>query len=152
MENNYQEKLNEFFAKLGIEVSFEITPASGTDIPRVLIAAAHPDDARLLIGEGGQNLAALEHLIRRMLHKGMVAPPPVFVDVNGYRAHQIELLKDEVRNCAKRVRLYRKEVRLRPMSSFERRVVHVSLAEYPDLATESVGADPYRMVVIRPYP
>lgn len=151
MENT-KEKLNEFFAKLGIEIQYEITPASGTEVPRVLVTTVHSDDARLLIGEGGQNLAALEHLIRRLLYKDMVAPPPVFVDVNGYRAHQIETLKDEVRDYAKRVRLYRKEIRLRPMSSFERRVVHTSLAEYPDLTTESVGQDPQRMVVIKPYP
>ncbi|MDO8600266.1 MAG: R3H domain-containing nucleic acid-binding protein [bacterium] len=147
-----KEKLNEFFAKLGIEVQYEITPASGTEVPQVRVATVYPEDARLLIGEGGQNLAALEHLIRRLLYKDTVAPPPVFVDVNGYRAHQIEALKDEVRDCAKRVRLYRKEIRLRPMSSFERRVVHMALAEYPDLTTESIGQDPARMVVIKPYP
>lgn len=147
-----KEKINEFFQKLGIETVFELTPASGIEVLRVRVTTAHSDDARLLIGEGGQNLAALEHLIRRLLYKNMVAPPPIFVDVNGYRTHQIEMLKDEVRDFAKRVRLYRKEIRLRPMSSFERRVVHMSLAEYPDLTTESVGQDPERVVVIKPYP
>lgn len=150
--DDIKQKLKDFFEKLCIEVSFELTPASGTEVPRVYITAVHADDARLLIGEGGQNLAALEHLIRRLLYKDTIAPPPVFVDVNGYRTHQIEALKDEVRDCAKRVRLYHKEIRLRPMSSFERRIVHVSLAEHPDLTTESVGADPYRLVVIKPYP
>lgn len=150
--DNIKEKLNEFFAKLGIEIQYEIIPASSTEALRVHTNTAYSEDARLLIGEGGQNLAALEHLIRRLLYKDMVAPPPIFVDVNGYRAHQIESLKDEVRDFAKRVRLYHKEIRLRPMSSFERRVVHMSLAEYPDLATESVGIDPYRTVVIKPYP
>ena len=38
------------------------------------------------------------------------------------------------------------------MSSFERRIVHLLLAEYPDIATESVGADVERHVVIKPYP
>lgn len=150
--DDIKEKLNEFFHKLGMEIALELTPASGTEVLRVRVMTAHPDDARLLIGEGGKNLAALEHLIRRLLYKNTVAPPPVFVDVNGYRAHQIEILKDEVRDFAKRVRLYRKEIRLRPMSSFERRVVHMSLVEYPDLTTESIGQDPERAVVIRPYP
>lgn len=147
-----QETLNIFFEKLCVPVTYEIVPASGSEAPRIHITTVHPDDARLLIGEGGQNLAALEHLIRRLAHKDVPVPPSVFVDVNGYRAHQIETLKDEVRDYAKRVRLYRKEIRLRPMSSFERRVVHVALSEYPDLTTESVGADPQRTVVIRPYP
>lgn len=147
-----QEKLKEFFQKLGIEVVFELTSANGAEGPRIHVATAHSDDARLLIGEGGQNLAALEHLIRRLLYRGMVAPPSIFVDVNGYRAHQIEILKDEARDYAKRARLYRKEIRLRPMSSFERKIVHISLAEHPDITTESVGTDPHRMVVIKPYP
>lgn len=147
-----QEKLKEFFEKLGIEANFELILASGAEAPRIHVAAAHPDDARLLIGENGQNLAALEHLIRRLLYKDLPVLPPVLVDVNGYRAHQVEMLKDEVRDYAKRVRLYRKEIRLRPMSSFERRIVHMSLSEHPDLTTESIGEDPRRTVVIKPYP
>lgn len=147
-----QETLNIFFEKLCVPVTYEIVPASGFEAPQIHIATIHPDDARLLIGEGGQNLAALEHLIRRLLHKDAVAPPPVFVDVNGYRAHQIEAVKEEARDYAKQARLYRKEIHLRPMSSFERRIVHTALSEYPDLTTESVGNDPRRMVVIKPYP
>lgn len=147
-----QETLNIFFEKLCVPVTYEIVPANGSGASRIHLTAVRPDDARLLIGEGGQNLAALEHIIRRLLHKDLAVPPAVFVDVNGYRAHQIETLKDEVRDYAKRVRLYRKEIRLRPMSSFERRIVHVALSEYPDLTTESVGIEPHRTVVVRPYP
>lgn len=147
-----QETLNIFFEKLCVPVTYEVAPASGSEAPRIHITTVQPDDARLLIGEGGQNLAALEHIVRRLLGAGMAVSPAVFVDVNGYRAHQMETLKDEARDYAKRVRLYRKEIRLRPMSSFERRVAHMALSEYPDLTTESVGTDPYRMVVIKPYP
>lgn len=150
--DDIKQKLDEFFEKLCVPVTCEVVLARGAEALQIRVATTYSDDARLLIGECGQNLAALEHIIRRMLYKDTVAPPVAFVDVNGYRAHQIEILKDEARDYAKRVRLYHKEVRLRPMSSFERRVVHLSLSECPDLVTESIGDDPRRMVVIKPYP
>ncbi|OHA05983.1 MAG: hypothetical protein A2934_04020 [Candidatus Sungbacteria bacterium RIFCSPLOWO2_01_FULL_47_10] len=87
-----------------------------------------------------------------MVHKEIGEIPRFFLDVNGYRAGRLDELKEEARGVAKRVRLYRKEVRLRPMNSFERRVIHTALAEYPDIMTESIGDAERRAVVIKPYP
>jgi spoIIIJ-associated protein len=74
------------------------------------------------------------------------------LDINDYRMKRLGDLKQDVKDAAKQVRLYGKHVPLRPMSSFERRIVHLLLAEYPDIATESVGQEPDRWVVIKPYP
>ena len=65
---------------------------------------------------------------------------------------RLDDLKQDVKAAAKEVRLYKKEVPLRPMSSFERRIVHLLLAEYPDITTGSIGEEPDRKVVIKPYP
>jgi len=109
-------------------------------------------DARMLIGERGANLAALEHVLRRTIQKKYGQGQRFTLDINDYRMRQMEDLKQDVKAAAKEVRLYRKEVPLRPMSSFERRIVHLLLDEYPDIATESVGEEPERRVVIKPYP
>lgn len=74
------------------------------------------------------------------------------IDINDYRMKRLEDLKQDVKAAAKEVRLYRKDVPMRFMSSFERRIVHLLLEEYPDITTESIGQEPGRRVVIKPYP
>ncbi len=106
----------------------------------------------MLIGERGNNLAAFELILRKILQKKYGEEQKFTVDVNEYRIKKLEDLKQDVKAAAKEVRLYKKEVPLRPMSSFERRIVHLLLAEYPDITTESIGEEPNRKVIIKPYP
>ena len=109
-------------------------------------------DARLLIGERGANLAAAEHLVRKIVQKKYGEESRFSLDINDYRVRRLEDLKQDVKAAAKEVRLTGSAVPLRPMTSFERRIVHLLLAEYPDIATESTGPEPERRVVIKPYP
>ncbi|MBI3627402.1 MAG: hypothetical protein HY220_01445 [Candidatus Sungbacteria bacterium] len=109
-------------------------------------------DARFLIGEHGANLASLEYLVKKIVQKKFPDGPNFSLDVNDYKLRHAEMLRDEVKMIAKKVRMYRKEIILKPMSSYERRIIHMSLAEYPDIITESVGENPDRRVVIKPNP
>lgn len=145
-----KKKISRMLEIIGIEAELEVRDAIGPDdVARFTILT---DDARVLIGHNGQNLHSLEYLLKRMLQKEQGDIPRFFLDVNGYRANRLDELKEEARGVAKKVRLYRKEVRLRPMNSFERRIIHTALAEYPDITTESIGDAEQRAVVIKPYP
>lgn len=126
----------------------EIVGHHGTT-PRVSVRMR--GDARLLIGERGANLAALEHLLRKIVHKKQGADARVTLDINDYRMRRMEDLKQEVKAAAKEVRLYGKSVPLPAMTSFERRIVHLLLDEYPDITTESFGEEPERRVIIKPF-
>lgn len=105
----------------------------------------------VLIGERGNNLGAIEHIVKKVIRKKYNEEQKFTLDINDYRMRRLDDLKQDVKVAAKEVRLYGKEVPLRPMSSFERRIVHLLLAEYPDIATESIGREPSRLVVIKPY-
>ncbi|KKS39059.1 MAG: hypothetical protein A3G49_03165 [Candidatus Sungbacteria bacterium RIFCSPLOWO2_12_FULL_41_11] len=144
-----KEKIKEMLTIIGINAEVEIKEPGGFETAHLAITT---DDARLLIGQGGQNLHSFEHILKRILHKKLGTLPAFYIDVNGYRMNRMEELREEARGVAKKVRLYRKEICLRPMNSFERRVVHTVLAEYPDITTESVGEDLSRAVVIKPLP
>lgn len=109
-------------------------------------------EANMLIGEHGNNLAALEHILKKIIRRKYGIGEKFTLDVNDYRMRRLEDLKQDVKDAAKEVRTYQHEVPLRPMSSFERRIVHLLLAEYPDITTESIGQEPERKVVIKPYP
>lgn len=115
---------------------------------RVAVQAA--DNGRLLIGKNGQNLKALEHIVRIMWLRQNPDNRSVVVDVNDYRAERSKELIQLVRETASRVQQTRRSEAFEPMSSYERRLVHTELATYSDLATESVGQDPHRRVVIKP--
>jgi len=109
-------------------------------------------EARLLIGERGENLIALNYILRRMAETKIGKTRlPFSIDVNDYQKQKAEELKDLARLSAQRVRYFKKEIELRPMSSYERRIVHAVLTEYPDIITQSVGEAPNRRVVIKPF-
>jgi len=108
-----------------------------------------PAEANLLIGKDGQNLKALEHVLRAMWSRRAGARS-VSIDVNGYRRDRDQELAKSVHVVALRVRETQRPEALDPMNPYERRIVHTELAAYHDLASESVGQDPHRRVVVRP--
>jgi len=111
-------------------------------------------EGELFIGENGKNLISLNHLVKRIFCRDEDVTKEdlnFFLDVNDYQEKKIEELKNLARLNAQRVRYFKKEIALRAMNSFERRVIHSSLADYPDIITSSEGKEPERQVVIRPY-
>lgn len=138
----HQGLTSRFVVRVNNAAVFNLDPESGPGLSLT----------NLLIGEHGGNLAALEHLLKKIVKKKYGEDQKLTLDINDYRTKRLEDLKQDVKAAAKAVRLYRKEVPLRPMSSFERRVVHLLLAEYPDITTESIGQEPDRRVIIKPYP
>lgn len=110
------------------------------------------NEAGLLIGEGGQNLIALNHIVKRIGERVLEKREfPYLIDVNEYQKQKAEELKDLARMSAQRVRFFKKEIALDPMTSYERRIVHATLTIYPDIITESQGDEPNRRVVIKPF-
>lgn len=116
------------------------------------ISVYTPDNARFLIGKNGQNLKALEHLARSILLKDNKDIGILSVDVNDYKKSRASYVIDMAKQAVSKVRNTQKSEILDPMSAHERRVVHMELAAYPDVTTESIGEGPSRRIVIKPYP
>jgi spoIIIJ-associated protein len=74
----------------------------------------------------------------------------IHIDCGGYRALRFEELRMTARTAAERVQTSRQPFRLNPMSSRERRIVHLALKSMPGVRTESVGIGEDRQVVIHP--
>ena len=108
-------------------------------------------DAQLLIGKQGANLEALQHIVRILFRKetGSDDRFPFALDVDDYKDQRVLYLKELARKAAHHVRETRKSVSLEPMPPYERRVVHSYLSLYNDIASESVGVDPNRKLIIR---
>lgn len=111
-----------------------------------------PEAARFLIGKNGQSLKALEHVIRILHAKQAQEPVAITVDVNDYKRSKAQYALEMARQALGRVRNNQKAEALAPMSAYERRIVHMELASCPDITTESIGEEPQRRIVIKPFP
>ncbi len=107
-------------------------------------------DLGLLIGRHGRTLDALQTAVGAVTTRQMGFRYPVVVDVEGYRHRRRQKIEDMARRAADRAARQHTPVNMRPMTAYERRVVHVALRNDSRVVTGSEGAEPYRQVVIRP--
>lgn len=107
-------------------------------------------EAAWLAGEGAEALHALEDLLRRMARTAEGETIPVVLDSLGRRSEREGELRSLALAAAAAVRRTGRPVELDPLPPHERRVIHLALAEEPDLVTESRGEDRDRRLEIRP--
>jgi spoIIIJ-associated protein len=103
-----------------------------------------------LIGRKGERLSALQHLVNLMLSKEVGTWTRVLVDVEDYRGRRERQLRDLANRAAARVVETGKMLQLEPMPALERRWVHLTLRDHPNVATQSIGEEPNRRVVLVP--
>jgi spoIIIJ-associated protein len=115
-----------------------------------VIADLDGPDKEILLERNGEVLKALEHLAFRALRLEPSYHEKIHLDSGGYRALRFEELRMTARVAAERVQSSHQPFRLNPMSSRERRIVHLALKEMPGVRTESVGMGEERQVVIHP--
>jgi spoIIIJ-associated protein len=143
-----QKIVKEFFQKMTIEGEIEILPPKD----ETLIINLKIEDPQILIGERGQTLFEIQHLLKAILKREISENFYVDLDINNYKKKKIEYLKELARSVADEVALTKKERALFPMPAYERRIVHLEIAERKDVTTESIGEEPERRIIIRPYP
>lgn len=144
------------FMNVDCQIDVKEEPGDNHGEGATVVSIQTPDSARFLIGKNGQNLKALEHVLRVMMVKpasggGEGKEGTIILDVNDYRKSRASYLVDVAKQAVARVRNTQKAEALFPMTAYERRIVHMELAAYPDIATESVGSEPQRRVIIKPY-
>jgi spoIIIJ-associated protein len=108
------------------------------------------DDLGLLIGRRGQTLESLQYLVRLITSKETNSKVPIMVDVENYKQRHYDDLRTLAHNIAQQVKSTRTSFRLEPMTAFERRIIHMALANNPDVITESTGEGEFRKVVVVP--
>jgi spoIIIJ-associated protein len=112
------------------------------------IVGISEQDKSLLIGRRGETLAALQFMVNLLLGARTDLWARVVIDVDGYRLRRKEALTSLAARMAERVLAQRQPFPLEPMSAYDRRIVHMALAEHPQVMTESTGEGDQRRVVI----
>lgn len=108
------------------------------------------DDLAILIGRHGKTLDALQFLVSTITARIIGYRYPVVVDVEGYKGRQREKLESIAYSAASRAASQKRNIRLRPMTPYERRIIHITLANDDRVETVSEGEGTARRVVVMP--
>lgn len=140
--------LESILNSMGIEqFNIEVrTIGQESEIHYVIDSSENP----LLIGTKGHTLEALQTLIKNLIGSYTKDYIVVTLDIGSYRANRIHQLEILATKTAKSVAKTKIAVKLDPMNSFERRVIHEKLSDWRDVYTESEGEGEERAIVIKP--
>ena len=129
-----------------ITADVSVTQAATDELPVTLNIDG--DDLGVLIGRRGQTLASLQYIVRLIVAEKLKAWVPINVDVAGYKKRRYESLQNLALRLAEQVKRSRRLITLEPMPADERRIIHLTLADNPDVTTQSMGEGEMRKVAI----
>jgi spoIIIJ-associated protein len=129
-----------------------------SDGARTVVAVSSPE-SKLLIGPRGETLSAINMIARRLVEAKMrpeeLSGSPnsdssnFLIDINGYHEAKLEELRSNARLLAARARMFKHEVEMPPMSSYERLCIHEMFANDPEIETISTGEGKFRHIVLK---
>jgi spoIIIJ-associated protein len=140
-----RELLDRVCTALGAPVRIEIH-----EDEEQLAATLTGPDLGLVIGKRGQTIDAIQYLATAIVFRGMDERKSILVDAAGYRDRRRATLEEQADRAASEAVAGGEAVALDPMSSVERKIVHLHLEEREDVETASDGNEPHRFVVVRP--
>jgi len=109
------------------------------------------DELGILIGRRGQTLSCLQYIVKIIAaNKMQDSLPSIVIDVNGYKQKRQQVLEELAQRVAEQVENSGKTFTLEPMPAYERRIIHMALADHAGVITESVGYGEDRKVSITP--
>jgi len=119
--------------------------------PAPIVFDVEGENLGILIGRRGQTLACLQYIVRLIAGNRLkTVTPPIVIDVNGYKQRRYQSLKTLAQRMAEEVEANGEPFALEPMPAYERRIIHLALAEHPTVTTQSTGIGEDRKVVIMP--
>jgi len=108
------------------------------------------NDSGILIGNNGESLRAFNHIVKRIVEKKFSEDKLQFLlDVNDYHGKRINALKNQAKILADRARMFKSDVEMDPINSYERMVIHSLFTDDAEIKTESKGEGKTRRLVFK---
>ena len=147
-KEDVKEYIREFLTKVTTEmgVSAKIEINEEEDVFSVKMFS---DNNPILIGKDGRTLKSLQVLLRQALSNQIKFNIKINLDASNYKVKKEKFFEKDIKNIINDVMKSKDEVKLDPMNSYNRRIVHSIASEYYNIETESFGEEPERYVVIR---
>ncbi|MED4534765.1 RNA-binding cell elongation regulator Jag/EloR [Metabacillus fastidiosus] len=137
--------LSDVIKKMNIEATIDVEQDG-----RQILFSIRGKEIALLIGKRGQTLNSLQYLTQLVANRYSKQYLQIIVDAENYRERRKATLSELAKRLARQVAKDKKEVKLEPMPSYERKVIHAALASIKGIKTSSIGEDPNRYIVISP--
>ena len=147
-ENIIKEIIKELLEKIGFKCEIEVIRTTA-DEEVTLIFNIQTNESSFLIGQYGVNLQSIQHLTRLLVRKITNEKINFTLDVNSYRMEKNESIEKLAREASEQCLREKQEVIMRPMSAYERRIVHIKLANNKQIKTESIGDGENRRVLVK---
>ena len=145
-----EDMLTDLLELMGIEGQVSVREADvESDSPSVTLDV-EGEDLGVLIGRRGETVAALQYTLGMLVQRRLRRWVRVNVDVGHYYDRQAALIRSKAQRTAERVQRARTPIAMEPMRPADRRIVHIALADHPDVMTYSIGAGEDRRVVVAP--
>ena len=141
--------LEELIGKMGFDVSIEIESATDEEGGSVCNITTK-EDSSFLIGQYGANLQAIQHIARLLVRKRTSEKTKFVVDINSYRKEKNNSVIEIAKEAAAQAISEKRAVIMKPMSNYERRIVHMELSKNDSVTTESIGEGDGRKIIIKP--
>jgi spoIIIJ-associated protein len=137
---------------MGVEGVVEIEQPTGEmeQDPVPINLNIRGEDLGFLIGRQGHTLSSLQRIARLIVVRQLETRVPIIIDVEGYSRRRREALRRLALRLAGQVIETGRSITLEPMSAAERRIIHITLADYPRITTQSTGQGEARKLVIMP--
>ena len=142
-----KDTVTEYLRLCGLEAKVEVSEEE-IEARKLYRIALEGEELGILIGYHGDTLSSLQLFLNMAVYKEFGEWSQVLVDVGGYREEQEERLREIAQKVCERVRFENQPVEMRPMTAFERRIIHTAVTEMNDMKSESVGEGIDRRVVI----
>ena len=142
------EVIQEMLRQLRLDASVTLLPQDTKEEP--LSFDVKGEDMGVLIGRRGQSLASFQFLARLIVAHRLQSWIPIVIDVEGYKRRRLESLRSLTLRMAEQVKRTKRTLNMEPMPADERRTVHLTLADDPEVTTQSTGEGEERKVAIAP--
>jgi len=140
------EALQAIINRMGLRASVVVTEDTSEQVVLNMTGA----DLAILIGRQGETLNALQLIVGVIANRAAAGRARIVLDAEGYRERRAEALRQRAHEVARQVKETGREALLESLLAFERRVIHLELAEDPDVYTYSEGEGEDRALVISP--
>lgn len=144
VKNFIREYLEKVTKKMGVTIRLEIN-----EYEDVFTVKMFSDNNPILIGKDGRTLSALQTLLRQTLSNQIKFNVKINLDASNYKVKKEKYFENDIKKIINEIMKTKDEIKLDPMNSYKRRIVHSIASEYYNIETESFGEEPNRYVVIR---
>mgnify|MGYP004666428389 FL=1 len=148
LKNEIIKYIKNFFNDLSKNMNIDIAVEINENNNVININLISSNNA-ILIGKDGKNLDAIQTILRTIVSKNARNFLKINVDVSNYKTKKMEKLQSEIIKLATEIQNTKIDVKLDPMNSYERMIVHNVISKYSNLKTESIGEEPDRYIVIK---